>query len=357
LDGFRPEALLDLVALGTIVDVSPLVGENRSLVQRGLRRLIEAPRPGVRALMDGSGAARFRQEVDERTVAFALGPRLNAAGRMDDATLALDLLLTEDLAHARTLVADLETKNQERQQLTERVVVEARAQAERLAHQPALVLRGEGWPAGVIGLVAARIAEEFGRPAFVVEVGPEACRGSARSAGGFDLVQALAGCEDLLIEYGGHMLAAGFAVRPDQLDALVERLVGAAGTVADTFDAPVVADYPLPEAALDWPLYRALAALRPFGAGHPPPLLLSRGLRLLEARTVGADGKHLRARVRCGNQVLYAFGPGLGHRSRSLAAAGRIDALYSLDRSTWGGYETLELRLQDARPASPASGL
>jgi single-stranded-DNA-specific exonuclease len=356
LRDFPAESLLDLVALGTIVDVSPLVGENRALVQRGLRRLAEAPRPGLRALLARAGAGQHRPAVDERTVAFALGPRLNAAGRMDDAALALELLLTADSLRAGELVRLLDEMNVERQQLTERVLVAARAQAERLAKEPVLVLRGEDWPPGVLGLVAARLADEYGRPAFVVEVGPAACRGSGRSVAGFDLVQVLTGCADLLVEYGGHALAAGFAVLPADLDALVERLVGAGAARLAGPPAPVVADCDLEEGALDWALYRAVAPLRPFGAGNPAPLLVTRGVRVLEARPVGAGGAHLRARLRVGNQVVTAFGPDLGPRAGSFAAGGRVDVLYSLDVSIWDGYETLELRLADVRPAVQQSG-
>ncbi|MDQ3702018.1 MAG: single-stranded-DNA-specific exonuclease RecJ, partial [Chloroflexota bacterium] len=224
LEGLVPQAvaddLLDLVALGTIVDVAPLWGENRLLVQRGLRRLATSLRPGLRALCSGTGGA-----VDERTVAFSIGPRLNAAGRMDDPQLALELLLTESSQRAAELVALLEGKNAERQRLTEAVLQQARAQAAEMDDDPVLVLRGNGWAGGVIGLVASRIAEECGRPAFVVDVGAELCRGSGRSSGGIDLVALLTGCADLLIEFGGHTQAAGFAARAEHLDAVTQRLI------------------------------------------------------------------------------------------------------------------------------------
>jgi single-stranded-DNA-specific exonuclease len=273
---------------------------------------------------------------------------------MDSAELALELLLTRDPARAADLAGQLEQKNSERQQLTERVLLAARAQAQGLADQPLLVLRGTGWPGGVLGLVAARIADEFGRPAVIVEVGPDACRGSGRSLAGFDLVEALTGCADLLLEYGGHSLAAGFAVLPDRLDALVERLVDAAAHMPPAYDLPVHVDVALAETDLDWALHRALAVLRPFGAGNPQPLFVSHRLRLLEVRTVGEEGRHLRLRLRCGRQVLTAFGPDLGHRAPALRSAGNADALYSLDVSSWNGGEVLELRLHDVRPAAPA---
>ncbi|MBI3970387.1 MAG: single-stranded-DNA-specific exonuclease RecJ [Chloroflexi bacterium] len=348
----RAEDLIDLVALGTIVDVSPLLGENRTLVQWGLDRLLQAPRPGIRALMNRSSATQRRPALDERTVAFIIGPRLNAAGRMDDATLALELLLTEDERRAAELVLTLEQKNLERQQLTERVLVAARAQAERVADQPVLVLRGEDWPSGVIGLVAARLAEEFGRPAVLVEVRPDACRGSGRGAQGFDLVGLLTSCADLLIEFGGHAQAAGFAVHPDRLDALVDRLVAGAAKQGAGEAAPLTADCALSALDVEWPLHQALRPLRPFGAGNPQPSFMTAGVPVMGARAVGTGAKHLQLRLRFGRQVLHAFGPELGPRAATLARAGRVDAIYSLDVSTWNGRESLELRLHDVRPAS-----
>lgn len=363
LGDFPAEELLDLVALGTIVDVSPLTGENRTLVQRGLRRLSEAPRVGVRALLAHGQAGQRRRasgpvpglNIDERTVAFTLGPRLNAAGRMNDAAAALELLLTSDSARAAQLVGVLEEQNAQRQRLTEHVLLAAQEQAERLAHQPVLVLRAEGWPAGVIGLVAARMAEAYQRPAFVVEVRDDVCRGSGRSprgAHGFDLVHLLSGCADILVEYGGHTQAAGFAVLPQHLEALAERLVAAAAQEPAAGNQTVVADAALAEADLTWYLYEALFPLRPFGAGNPEPLFFTPHLQLLETRSAGAGDRHLRARVRLGAQVVHAFGPNLGHHARRLAASSRIDALYALDVSTWAGYPSLELRLQDVRPAT-----
>jgi single-stranded-DNA-specific exonuclease len=345
------ERLLDLVALGTIVDVSPLVGENRTLVQRGLRCLGEAARPGIRALLAKSASTRGGP-VDERTVSFTLGPRLNAAGRMDDAGLALELLTTADVGRAGELVLLLEQKNQERRQLTEQVLVAARQQAEQVAHQPVLVLRGEGWPGGVIGLVAARLADEYGRPAVIVDVRPDGCRGSGRSVDGFDLVTALTGCADLLLEYGGHTSAAGFAILPDRLDALVERLLDAAAQQRLGEPRPVVADYALAQHELnDWSLFNSLKPLRPFGAGNEEPVFLTAGLPVVDARTVGEGGRHLKARVRFGRQTLSAFGPDLGAWASKISG-GRIDALYTIQVSSWGGYDSLELKLQDVRPAS-----
>jgi single-stranded-DNA-specific exonuclease len=204
----------------------------------------------------------------------------------------------------------------------------------------------------VIGLVASRLADEYRRPTVIVDVQPDGCRGSGRSVDGFDLVTALTGCADLLLEYGGHTQAAGFAVLPEHLDTLARRLLAAAEEQRVGEPKPIVADYALREDELDWPLFKALAPLRPFGAGNREPVFFTGRLRVLDARAVGG-GKHLKARVRFGRQALGAFGPDLGQWARTLAGA-QIDALYTLQVSTWDGYETLELKLQDVRPASAA---
>jgi single-stranded-DNA-specific exonuclease len=351
LPDFDVDSLLDLVALGTIADVSPMVGENRRLVQRGLRRLGKAPRVGIRALLDQSASAGSRPTVDERTVAFSIAPRLNAAGRMDNPAVALELLLTHSEPEARENVQRLEALNVERQQLTERVLGEARRQVEGLAQRPLLFLQSEHWPSGVIGLVAARLAEEYRRPVFVVDVQAGTCRGSGRSIAGFDLVQALEACADLLLEYGGHALAAGFSVLPVHLEALGERLLAVRGSAAVASDHPVVADYALDEAALDWELHGGLGRLRPYGSGNAQPLFLTTNVRLVEARPVGGGGQHLRARLRFGQQVLTAFGPHMGPRAAALRSGQAVDALYAVDASTWNGRESLEIRLEDVRPA------
>jgi single-stranded-DNA-specific exonuclease len=345
-----PEALLDLVALGTIVDVAPLQGENRVLVQQGLRRLAATTRPGLRALLGASGRA-----VDEHLVAFVVGPRLNAAGRMDDPNLALELLLTRDEARAGDLVRILEEKNAERQRLTQSVLQVARQQAATLAGDPVIVLRGSGWPGGVIGLVAARIADEMGRPAFVVDVGEEACRGSGRGGPGVDLVAMLAACDDLLLEYGGHAGAAGFAAPAAHLEALVARLRDLGAGEVPVEAPPAVADQALAQGELDWALYRALLPLRPFGHGNPAPTFYTPDLPVVDLRVVGAGGRHLRARVRFGKEVLTAFGPELGPLAGGISRRGRLDALFSLDESNWNGYESLELRLLDVRPSVTAA--
>ena len=356
LRGTTSEDLLDLVALGTIVDVSPLVGENRVLVRRGLKRLAQSTRPGIRALI--SQATRDGgATLDERTVAFTLGPRLNAAGRMDSADLALELLLTRDTTRAFEIVRQLEEKNLLRQRLTEEVLGAARGEAARLAAEghPLLVIRGTAWPGGVLGLVASRLSEEFNRPALLVDVGDEACRGSARATGGgFDLVALLGSCADLLIEFGGHPGAAGFALLPANLDAFAGRLVAACGDRPDPALEPVVADHLLRESELDWPLYNALRALRPFGHANPAPLFLTERVKVIEARPVGAASKHLRLRLRFGRQTLTAFGPNLGERAADLTGAPAVDALFNLESSTWNGLDSLELRLQDVRPAPAA---
>ncbi|HEU5318367.1 MAG TPA: single-stranded-DNA-specific exonuclease RecJ [Chloroflexota bacterium] len=346
-NGLASDDLLDLVALGTIVDVSPLVGENRWLVRRGLDRLARSRRPGIQALL---AQADREGPLDERTVAFSIGPRLNAAGRMESADLAYDLLTTKDHSHAFELVQRLDRINQERQQLTERVLAEARVQADRASAHPVLLIRGRDWPSGVLGLVAARLSDEYSRPAIVLDVGPEASRGSGRASGSdLDLVALLGACGDLLLEFGGHAQAAGFALGSERVDAFAERLLAACADRPDPSLAPVIADHRLDAAGLDWALYHGLCALRPYGQANPAPVFLSEAVPVVEARAVGAAGKHLRLRLRFGRQTLTAFGPNLGARLATLGANSEVDLLFCLESSVWNGAESLELRLRDVR--------
>src|SRR5690606_5103639 len=266
---------LDLVALGTIADVVPLLGANRLLVRAGLRRLSSAERPGIRALKRAAGM-EAGAEVGAGQVAFRLAPRINAAGRLDDARRAVELLLTEDGGRAESLARQLDAANAERQSIERSLLEEAVAQAEG-RRSKALVVAGEGWHPGVIGIVASRLVERFRRPAVVIGFDPETGvgRGSGRSIGGFDLHAALARCADLLEGYGGHKQAAGLTIAREAVPAFAEAFSRVAEESFDPAAAePVcVVESVLRPADIDEPLCEAIAALGPFGAGNPEPVL------------------------------------------------------------------------------------
>lgn len=352
--------LLELAALGTVADVAPLRGENRAIVAWGLDALRHTAQPGIQALCAVAGIDPARLSAWE--IGHALGPRLNAAGRIADGTLALRLLLAESFDEALPLAQELDALNRERRRELGRILEEAIALVEQSGPPddatPILQISGTGWTAGVVGLVAGRLAERYGRPAIVLERGERTSKGSARSIAGFNLVEALAECADLLDHYGGHARAAGLTVANDKLEELRERLLRRARErlTADDLRPTLTLDLELPLADLGYATVEALARLEPFGHGNPEPLILLRdvGVRWPKA---SADGKHLfltanaqggrsvRAPIRC-----VAFGQG-ARRTETVGAGVRLDLAGTLRREWWQGEERLSFHLRDFRPA------
>jgi single-stranded-DNA-specific exonuclease len=341
------EDLLDLVALGTVADLAPLTGENRHLVSRGLERLNRAPRVGVEALIRQSGLRPG--QVDTWHIGFALGPRLNAAGRVAHAERAYRLLTTDSPQEAEQLARELDELNQERQRLTKEMQERARAVVlAQEADRPLLFLADPEFPAGVVGLVASRLVDEFYRPAVIVEQGEEVSKGSARSIPEFHITRALDECADLLIRHGGHAVAAGFAVPTRHLEELKQRLLDiAARELAGRELVPTLqidAEVPLREVGALW---KDLQALRPFGEGNPEPLFLSRGARVERHWPVG-DGVHLKlvltdGRIRW-DGIAFRQGEWAGQLPE------RVDVVYHLRESAWNGEARLELDIRDLRP-------
>jgi single-stranded-DNA-specific exonuclease len=348
----RPEPnlkdALDLVALGTVADVVPLVGANRVLVRWGLAALAGSRRPGVRALKRVAGIAEGAP-VTAGQVGFRLAPRINAAGRLDDAGRGVRLLLSADPAEAAALADELDRENQARQEIERRILAEATedAAARVRAGARGLVLAREGWHAGVVGIVASRIAERFHRPAVLVALGDGAGKGSGRSVEGFHLYDALAACAPHLARFGGHRHAAGVTIERERLGAFsaafeahaAERLSDEDLVPRCRIDGWVGEDDVTDRAAED------LARLGPFGAGHPEPVFALRGAAA-RARTVGAGGAHLKLAL----GGLDAIGFGMGDRLP--ACAGPLEAAFSIGFDEWDGTRRLQLRLRDVRPAS-----
>jgi single-stranded-DNA-specific exonuclease len=273
--------MLDLVALATVADVAPLRGENRVFVQRGLRLMQETRNVGLYALIRSSGLEG--KPITAGRVGFILAPRLNAAGRMGDAMRGVELLLSESEAQANTIARELEEMNLRRQDVDRRTLDEAR---EELASSDlesifGVVLAREGWHPGVIGIVASRLVEEFGRPTLLIALDGEVGKGSGRSIPPFDLHAALTGCRDLLIRYGGHRAAAGVTVARDRIPELAERFNGIAAQELSSEDLAghVRVDLDLPIDEAREALETLLRYFEPFGVGNPSPLFLSRGVR------------------------------------------------------------------------------
>jgi single-stranded-DNA-specific exonuclease len=342
--------LLDLVALGTIADLVPLSAENRILTALGLRRLATGARPGVAALLASSGVGD--RAIDASTVAWKLAPRINAPGRLGAAEPSLQLLLADaETAAARAQV--LETANQERRAIQDHVLDEALAQLGDRSIDPggpAVVLAGEGWACGVVGIVAAKLVERFQRPAFVIGIDPETGlgRGSARTCNGINLYRALSEAAPVLDKFGGHAAAAGFTVQREQVAALREMLGGAVTKLA-AGSGPIatsrVVDAEVRLVEIDERLASELAGLGPFGQDNPAPLLVTRGARVTSVRRVG-DGSHLKLTLEDDRStVRSAIGFKLGDRPVDVGM--RLDLAFQPVVSTWQGHRSAELELSD----------
>jgi single-stranded-DNA-specific exonuclease len=349
--GLDPTASLDAVALGTVADVVPLRVENRAIVKAGLQQLNERPSPGCKALLQAAG---IRLPVTAEHLAFQLGPRINAAGRLEDAVLALQLLLSDSEEQAAPLAQRLQEQNAERQRLTAAIVREARAEVLAMDDDlPVIVLGSKDWPLGVLGLAASKLVEEFYRPAFIFNIGAEECRGSARSIEGFHLVDCLQRCSRLLDRYGGHAMAAGLTVHPDRFGALRECLEADARQLLErtAFSRPVRVEALAALSDLKPSLHQEIQLLAPFGVGNREPLLITRDAEVLRAETFGTERRHLRVWVRDGTATAEAFAFEKGGSAAHLSPGRRVDLVYALDCDRWDGYDRLRLHLRDLRAA------
>lgn len=347
----KADCYLDMVALGTVTDMVPLVADNRFLTKRGLEVMKNSARPGLRALMNSSGLDAGHIEASD--IAFSLGPRLNAAGRVDHAIISYRLLTTSSEDEGDELAKVLETKNSERQKLTEEVLASAREQAAgMLAASKILIASGPRYHAGVHGLVANRLVDEFYRPSIVMESRDGKCLGSARSIPEFDIIAALARCEGFLSQYGGHPGAAGFSLPDGRVPGFVSALqqIGHEKLEGVDLRPEIVIDAEVPLASPLVKNYEAIRGLAPFGKGNPQPVFLSRGVKVIEKKLLSNGGKHVRFKLRSGNVVWPAIGFDFGAFAAELTPC--IDIVYTMAVDRWANQETIELRLLDFRPAS-----
>lgn len=347
--GVPLESLLDLVALATIADVVPLQDENRGFVREGLASLSRGARCGVRALKQTAGVTR---DCTAETIAFKLAPRINAAGRLDDAMLGVRLLTTESPSEAQRLADQLERLNRERQQIEANIMAEALTLLKGQELTPALVLASHQWHLGVVGIVASRLVERFHRPAIVIAVNEQGIgKGSARTIGGFDLYQGLSACRDLVEAFGGHPSAAGVTVRESRLDEFRARFCDVvAGWASDAAKVPTLnvdAELRLDEVNLR--LIQEIGVLHPFGAGNPEPTFAVTRLEVMDARTVGE--KHLKMTVRQGgSQPFDSIGFGMKSLlERGIPSRTPVDLAFTPELNRWNGYDRIQLRIRDLR--------
>lgn len=341
---------LDLVALGTIADLVPLVDENRVLVKHGLRELAASERPGIAALKRVSGLGR----MSAGAVGFRLAPRLNAGGRLDDARRSVDLLTTDDVAIAERLAIGLDEENRARQAIEREMLDEAIALVEAsgdACRRRSIVLVSPTFHPGVVGIVASRLVERYYRPTILIaaETGGVG-RGSARSIPGLNLYDAIATCSDGLERFGGHRMAAGLSIKLDRVDAFAARfeVVVAGRTREEDFVPATTVDAELPLIRVDSTCLADLERLEPYGVGNPEPVFLARDVHVRERRVVGET--HLKMVLEQDGRRLPAIGFGMGD---AVAGIGdRLDVLFSPMLGEWNGEQYAELRLRDLRPAS-----
>lgn len=350
---FEPDSVpdirrhLDIVTLGTIADMVPLRGTNRVLTRRGLVELGSSERPGIAALKEVVGVAPGT--VDAGTVAFQLGPRINAAGRMDAAVKVVEMLTTDSRETADAIARELDTHNRERRETEAQVLDEALAQIEeqRLQDRWSIVVGSRGWHPGVLGIVASRIVERFHRPTIVIGFESDEGKGSGRSIRGFHMVQAMRRCTELLVRFGGHEYAGGLSIREESLAPFAERFEEVAREALDEEDLlPYLdVDAEVDFAQLSLGLVRQMRLLGPFGVGNPEPVFQTRGVEVCERRNFNRVSR-FRLRHKEHTVTAVTFGPPEDLPTR---VNDRVDIAYRLRENEWQGTYAMELRLLDVK--------
>ena len=343
------DGLIDLVALGTVADMAPLLGENRYLVKQGLKLINASPRLGIREMITQAGLNIG--SLDSESISWVLAPRLNAAGRLAHAMTSYELLMTNSPQEARRLAIWLEQKNAERQRLTTKVLAKAREQILAQGISPLLIATDRDYPIGIAGLVAGRLAEEFYRPTIIIRTGEQLSTGSCRSIPEFNIILALQQCSRWLSHFGGHSQAAGFTLPTKNLARLQQTLSQLAATQLEGVDLrlrlDIDAETTLPE--LTGNTFQIIQKLAPFGRGNPAPTFLSRRVEVVDCRTMGNCGEHLRLKLKQAGTIWNSVAFRLGNYLAEVSSP--LDIVYNLEVDRWGGEERLRLNILDFAPA------
>jgi single-stranded-DNA-specific exonuclease len=347
------DELLDLVAVGTVADLAPLNSpENRALVRRGLAMLNAGKRLGFNALVEVAGLKPGM--IESETIGFGIGPRINAAGRLDSAMEAYKLLSTSEVAEAIELAQKLQILNTQRQELTKQAqeMIRARIEAQQETESPLIFASDASFIPGIVGLVAGRLTEEYFRPSIVMEEGETESRASCRSIPQFDITRALDQCAALLVRHGGHAQAAGFTVLNENIVELKEQLTDIARKSLDGQELrPTLSiDLELDANLITRDSAEELTKLEPTGHMNPTPVLITRNLRVMEVRNVGKEDKHLKIRfTRTGSAPIDGIGFNLGDMVAQFDAGEAVDVVYQLEINEWNGLRTAQLNIQDMR--------
>jgi single-stranded-DNA-specific exonuclease len=358
--GVNPERfekwLLDLVAIGTIADCVPLISENRTLVKYGMKVLAKTKRIGLAKLFEKCGIRR--DQLSTYDISFLIAPRINAAGRIDHATTAYKLLTTQEINEAEKAAKDLEEKNYNRQKICEEIVLEAKEQIGKAASKEKILFAAkEGWPNGVVGLVAGKICEEFFRPTFILSRGKNEIAGSARSIMQFNVIKAIEECRDLLLEYGGHKQAAGIALKNENLEKFVAKMRGIADKKlkAEDLIPQIKIDAKLNLENVSWKLYEDLQNFEPCGFANLKPNFMAQSVKVCDIQLVGYDRQHLKLRLASTKNNTKNFAA-IGFNQvnkvfQKIKVGDLIDLVFEISVNIWNGQKNLELKVVDFRKA------
>ncbi|MCL5773543.1 MAG: single-stranded-DNA-specific exonuclease RecJ, partial [Firmicutes bacterium] len=340
---------LDLCALGTVGDVVSLTGENRIIVKMGLEILNKAPRPGIKALAEAAGIGS--KPVTSENISYILAPRLNAVGRLDRADLSVELLLSKDPQDASLKASRLNELNQKRQKLEQDIMKKCSAliqENKNFDSEPVIFLYGHGWHQGVLGIVASRLCEQYGKPSFLMGIQDGVGKGSARSGENFDIFNALDNCKDCLLHFGGHRLAGGFSAEEERIDELKEKLIRISPSVFTGDETPIKVDAEIELSELSLELVREIEAFAPFGSGNERPLFVTRDVEIKGAKLVGSSEQHLKLYIKKDGVERDA----IGFRKSELnpyihPGEFTYDILYRLEKNSWNGLPSVEILLQE----------
>jgi single-stranded-DNA-specific exonuclease len=344
--------VLDLAAIGTVADVVPLLDENRVIVKNGLKALQNTENIGLQALIDMSGL--MDKEISAYHIAFVLAPRINAAGRLADASRCVELLITEDPALAHEIAEELEKENRERQRIEAEIQEQAIGKLvseKRFEKDLIIVLEDAHWHPGVIGIVASRVVERYSKPAILIAKDGEWGKGSARSMKGFNIYEAMCRCSELFEKFGGHEMAAGLTVKAENIDVLRERInrVAAEMLAGKELLPEIWVDYKLEAHDMSLQTAKQLKVLEPFGMGNSNPSFVCRNLQVVDRRLVGTSGKHVSLSLYDGKNNVKAIAFNMGNLYNVLSIGKKIDIICCMDINLWNNNESLQLVIKDIK--------
>lgn len=342
---------LELATLGTVADLVPLTGANRAIVKHGLTTLCRTRRPGLKALYKQAGLDKDVYGVYE--IGYIIGPRLNAAGRIESAMDSLRLICTKDPARADMLAEKLETTNKERQMILKQTTEHAVSgiMKQEASIKKLLIIAHEEYKEGVIGLVAGRLVEKFYRPSIVISKGEKHSKASARSISGFNIIEFLRSQPDYFVNVGGHPMAAGFTIETEKLLLFQKHLEELAEQLLDdaVLTRFLTIDCELPFSAINRTMYNEIQALAPFGMGNPEPVFATKDVTVVDKRILGREANHLKLFVRQGNTSFEAIAFGMAEQAEDIHIGSTIDLAYVIDENTWNGTTKMQLKVKDIK--------